>query len=212
MTEKRPTLILKKKVLIAPQKLEPMAKELPQKEIESANKPILKLKKKTVEVISPPLATPIKKKVKESISDKKLAIRFAAEQLRAEQRAKRMAHIELIRPLLAKYLLNNKVLNETVVIDGIECHYPLALETRKMICAALRTMPECPVDCSTSVLVDVVSEVLSIHTAQRTYQNGLIRLVERKTLAGEVKGAVTPKERAKAVLRQSSTLPITASI
>lgn len=171
-------------------------------------RPLLQLKKRVVAAPPPPVvaapvvAPPLKKAPnppKPAVEKERRRLENMA--LSALAASKRRADMAKVAPLLTAYLTRKPILSVTVVVDDVECFRPLAVGVRHAVLAWLRTQPE-TVDCSATVLNDLISLALKPHVNEPKYLAGVLKFDERFDLDGQVCGAVTAKHKANATKKQ----------
>ncbi len=123
-------------------------------------------------------------------------------QFSAQSAANKQAAVQKVAPLLNAYLAGKPILSMTVVVDGVECFRPLAVGVRHTLIAWLRTQPESAVDCSATVLNELISLALKPHVDAPKYLAGVLKFDERFDLDGEVCGVVSAKQKANATKKQ----------
>ncbi len=190
-------------------------------------RPILTLKKKpsivsasplepVAEPAPPPLAEPVAplepdnadQPAKLSPQEAKQA-RLAANRLVNEElRARRRAGAERLQPLVAAYVADHPLFNQTVWVEGVECSKPLAIGIHKAILTWLRQQPEA-LGCSSSLLIDLIRSALESHVIKPSYLAGLLKFQDRFDLDGNPSGVVKDKHKARAqkMLRKQQALP-----
>ena len=117
--------------------------------------------------------------------------------LNQEQHARRLAQWDQLKPLVDAYVADHPLFNQTVWVEGVECFKPLAIGIHQMILTWLREQPEA-LDCSNSLLTDLIKAALEPHVIKPAYLAGLLKFQDRFDLDGNPKGAVKDKHRARA--------------
>lgn len=190
----RPILTLKKKPSsVPPSPLEPVAESAPSSLAAPA---------------APPEPVNATQPAKPSPQEAKQA-RLAANRLVNEElRARRRAGAERLQPLVDAYVAGHPLFNQTVWVEGVECFKPLAIGIHQMILTWLREQPEA-LDCSNSLLTDLIKAALEPHVIKPAYLAGLLKFQDRFDLDGNPKGAVKDKHRARAekALQKQKALP-----
>ncbi len=150
----------------------------------------------------PVIIAPVKKAPKQSKSAaEKERRRLENMELSSLAAAKRRADIARVDPVLTAYFNSKPMLSVTLWVDGVECFRPLAVGTRHAVIAWLRTQPE-TVDCSATVLNDLIALTLKPHVEAPQYLAGVLKFNERFDLDGQVCGVVSAKHKANATKKQ----------
>lgn len=172
-------------------------------------RPILTLKKKPSPVPPSPLEPVSATQSAKPSSQEAKQARLAANRLVNEElRARRRAGAERLQPLVDAYVAGHPLFNQTVWVDGVECFKPLAIGIHQMILTWLREQPEA-LDCSNSLLTDLIKAALEPHVIKPAYLAGLLKFQDRFDLDGNPKGAVKDKHRTRAekALQKQKALP-----
>lgn len=185
----RPTLTLKKKPAPAPaDTVNPEAQ--PAEPVEATEQ--VKVKP----AASPQQAKPVKlspQQAKEAKEARAAANRLLGQELSARRRA----YSEKVKPLLEAYLADKAILQETILVDGVECLRPLAVGIHKTIFAWLREQPDAQ-GATNTLLMDLIKGALGPHVAQPRYLAGLLNCQDRFDLDGAVVGPVAGPQKIRA--------------
>lgn len=115
--------------------------------------------------------------------------------LNEEQKSLRAAQMLKLEPVVRNYLLNQPLVRDTVLLDGVEYLRPLAIGVHKTILAYLRSLPEAE-NCSNTVINALVKSVMEAHVAKLQYRQGLLKFPHRFNLDGSQADIIGDKQRA----------------
>lgn len=206
----RPILKLKKRVIVSVEESESI---VPVPVPLTVSTPAPKLLEKTaiiekiVKAIKPPKAT----KPKPKPSSEKEAVRLENIRLGSEAAAKKRACTEMVKPLIEQYFAENPIFREMVVIDNVECLKPLMIGARKSFFQIIKNHPDAQ-NCTNTVLNDLISAILIVHTKKLPYINGLVKFNDRFDLDGNPAGAISEEHKTKAQVKANNIYKKTSKI
>ncbi len=185
---KRPTLTLTKKpqpVVQATLELAPQPIQLPP----------------TLSILEPaPTLTPKPKPAKPAKTkqmEEKEKRRLENTKRNSEIAAKKREHLAKFKPLIDDYLSSKLILQETVLIDDVECFRPLMIGIHKQVFSFFRNKPEL-IDCSNRTIAEIISLFLSKHTETPQYIAGMLKFNNRFDFDKNPVGTMSDEHKAKA--------------
>lgn len=155
---------------------------------------------KPIQSVAP--AKPVKaakavKTAKPQPNAKKEQLRLENIRLGLEAHAQKVAQFAKAKPPIQAYLTAKLALQETVLVDGVECLRPLMIGIHKQVFDLFKSRPDLQ-DCSNTVLNHIIGGVMENHTSKPQYLAGLLKFDHRFDFDGNPVGTVSDKHKSSA--------------